>query len=235
MFIVEKEPKSLVSESYRTLRTNIEYSSFDNKIKSVVITSAQPGEGKSTVAGKLALSFAQDDMSVLLIDCNLRKPTVHNNFNLSNLVGLSEVIVGAAEFENAVQGYNDNLKVLTAGKTPPNPSEMLSSNAMSDLIAEVKEQFDMVILDSPPLEAVTDAQILSTKVDGAVIVVRSETTKIDSVKEAKSLLDKVGANIIGTIPFAVENKAKGKYYYYYGEDGQKQKGRRKLFKSKKMN
>ena len=226
MFIVEQEPKSIAAEAYRTLRTNIQYSSFDKEIRSIVVTSSEPGEGKSTVTGNLALSFAQDDKSVILIDCDLRRPTVHKNFKLSNEVGLSEVIVGKAKFEDAVHTYNENLHILTSGKIPPNPAEMLSSNVMTNLINMLKEKYDMVILDSAPLQAVTDAQILSTKVDGTVFVVRAERTKIDSVKESKSLLDQVGANIVETVLHAT-TATKGKYYYYYGEDGHKEKRRRK--------
>ena len=226
MFIVEQEPKSIVAEAYRTLRTNIQYSSFDKEIRSIVVTSSEPGEGKSTVTGNLALSFAQDEKSVILIDCDLRRPTVHKNFKLSNEAGLSEVIVGKAKLEDAIQPYNENLHVITSGKIPPNPAEMLSSNVMTNLIKALKEKYDMVILDSAPLQAVTDAQILSTKVDGTVFVVRAERTKIDSVKESKSLLDQVGANIVGTVLHAT-TATKGKYYYYYGEDGHKQKRRRR--------
>ncbi|MDD6794733.1 MAG: CpsD/CapB family tyrosine-protein kinase [Clostridiaceae bacterium] len=226
MFIVEKEPKSITAEAYRTLRTNIQYSSFDKEIRSIVVTSSEPGEGKSTVTGNLALSFAQDDKSVILIDCDLRRPTVYKNFRLSNQVGLSEVIVGKAKVEDAIQVYNENLHILTSGKIPPNPAEMLSSNMMTKLINALKEKYDMVILDSAPLQAVTDAQILSTKVDGTVFVVRAERTKIDSVKEAKSLLDKVGANIIGTVLHAT-SQSKGKYYYYYGTDEEVRKRRRR--------
>ena len=226
MFIVEQEPKSIAAEAYRTLRTNIQYSSFDKEIRSIVVTSSEPGEGKSTVTGNLALSFAQDEKSVILIDCDLRRPTVHKNFKLSNEAGLSEVIVGKAKLEDAIQPYNENLHVITSGKIPPNPAEMLSSNVMTNLIKALKEKYDMVILDSAPLQAVTDAQILSTKVDGTVFVVRAERTKIDSVKESKSLLDQVGANIVGTVLHAT-TATKGKYSYYYGEDGHKQKRRRR--------
>ena len=226
MFIVEQEPKSIVAEAYRTLRTNIQYSSFDKEIRSIVVTSSEPGEGKSTVTGNLALSFAQDEKSVILIDCDLRRPTVHKNFKLSNEAGLSEVIVGKAKLEDAIQPYNENLHVITSGKIPPNPAEMLSSNVMTNLIKALKEKYDMVILDSAPLQAVTDAQILSTKVDGTVFVVRAERTKTDSVKESKSLLDQVGANIVGTVLHA-STATKGKYYYYYGEDGHKERRRRR--------
>ena len=221
MFIVQEKPKSITAEAYRTLRTNIQYSSFDKEIKSIVVTSSEPGEGKSTVAGNIALSFAQDDKSVILIDCDLRRPTVHKNFRLSNTIGLSEVLVGKVKVEDAIQTYNENLHVLTSGTIPPNPAEMLSSNVMTNLINALTQKYDMVIIDSAPLQAVTDAQILST-----VFVVRAERTKIDSVKEAKNLLDKVNANILGTV-LHVASETRGKYYYYYAQDGNKKKDSKK--------
>jgi capsular exopolysaccharide synthesis family protein len=216
-FIVENKPKSIVAEAYRTLRTNIQYSSFDKKIKTIVVTSAEMAEGKSTVAGNIALSFAQNEKKVILVDCDLRKPSVHKNFKASNLVGVSEVLLGKVILQDALQRRNDNFYFLTSGKIPPNPSEMLASLAMTKLIEILKEEFDIVVLDTAPLKAVTDAQILSTKVDGTILVVRAARTKRDVVVEAKNLLDKVGANIIGTVLQAVEN-TRGKYYYYYGND-----------------
>ena len=216
-FIVEDKPKSIVAEAYRTLRTNIQYSSFDKEIKTIAVTSAEMAEGKSTVAGNIALSFAQGEKKVILVDCDLRKPSVHKNFKASNLVGVSEVLLGKTTLEKAVQKRSDNFYFLTSGKIPPNPSEMLASSAMTKLINQLKEEYDITVLDTAPLKAVTDAQILSTKVDGTILVVRASKTKKDVALEAKNLLDKVGANIIGTVLHAVEN-IRGKEYYYYGND-----------------
>ena len=194
MLILERDSKSIVSESYRTLRTNIQYSSFDKEIRSILITSAQSGEGKSIVSGNLALSFAQNEKSVILVDCDLRKPSVHKNFKLSNLVGLSDVLVGKEELESAVQKYSDGLSILTSGKETPNPAEMLSSKSMSQLLEVLGSKYDIVILDSSPITAVTDAQILSTKVDGTIIVVRAGVTKIEDVHDTVNTLKKVNAN-----------------------------------------
>ena len=217
MFIVDKAPKSIAAESYRTLRTNIQYSSFDKKYKVIVVTSSEAGEGKSTTSGNLALCLAQDDKKVILIDCDLRKPSIHKKFKVSNLVGLSDVIIGKADFKTAINKYSDNLILLTSGKIPPNPSEMLSSKAMKSLLEGLKEKFDYVILDTPPVQAVTDSQILSTKADGTILVVRSENTKRDAVHSAINLLKKVNANIIGTVLNGVD-VSRNKYYYYYGEN-----------------
>ena len=216
MFIVEKEPKSIAAESYRTLRTNIQYSSFDKEYRVIVVTSSEPGEGKSTTSGNLALCMAQGNKKVILIDCDLRKPSLHKKFRVSNLVGLSDVIVGKEGLSTAMQIYNKNLALLTSGKIPPNPSEMLSSKVMEDLLETLKSKFDYIILDTPPVQAVTDSQVLSTKADGTILVIRSEKTKKESVQNAISLLKKVNANIIGTVLNGTDI-SRNKYYYYYGE------------------
>lgn len=216
MFIVEKQPKSIAAESYRTLRTNIQYSSFDKEYKVIMVTSSEPGEGKSTIAGNLALCLAQGDKKVILVDCDLRKPSLHKKFKVSNIIGLSDVIIGKEELVTAIHRYNKNLVILTSGKIPPNPSEMLSSKTMTGLLEELKNNFDYIILDTPPVQAVTDSQILSTKSDGTIIVVKAERTKKDSVENSINLLKKVNANIIGTVLNGVDN-SRNKYYYYYGE------------------
>ncbi|WP_040194957.1 CpsD/CapB family tyrosine-protein kinase [Clostridium culturomicium] len=213
--IVEREPKSIAAESYRTLRTNIQYSSFDEDYKVIVITSSEPGEGKSITAGNLALSLAQGDKKVILIDCDLRKPSIHKKFKLSNTLGLSDVIVEKESVTNVGYKYNKNLTVLTSGKIPPNPAEMLGSKAMTALLDALKKVFDYVIIDTPPVQAVTDAQILSAKADGTILVVRAEKTKKDSVHNSVGLLKKVNANIIGTVLNGLE-ASNNNYYYYYG-------------------
>lgn len=216
MFIVDKDPKSIAAESYRTLRTNLQYSSFDEEYKVIVVTSSEPGEGKSTTAGNLALSIAQGDKKVALIDCDLRKPSLHKKFGVSNTVGLSDVIVGKESISVVGHRYNNNLTILTSGKIPPNPSEMLGSKSMKALIEALRKVFDYVILDTPPVQAVTDAQILSTRADGTLLVVKAETTKKESVINTVNLLKKVNANIIGTILNGMDTK-RNSYYYYYGE------------------
>lgn len=216
MFIVEKEPKSIAAESYRTLRTNIQYSSFDKEYKVIMVTSSEPGEGKSTTAGNLALCLAQGEKKVILVDCDLRKPSLHKKFKISNIVGLSDVMIGKEELVTAMHRYNNNLVILTSGKIPPNPSEMLSSKAMTTLLDALKQNFDYIILDTPPVQAVTDSQILATKADGTILVVRAERTKKDSVQSAINLLKKVNADVIGTVLNGLDN-SRNKYYYYYGE------------------
>ena len=214
MFVVEKDPKSIAAETYKVLRTNIEYSSYDRDLKILVVTSSQPQEGKSITSGNLALSLAQDDKKVILVDCDLRRPSVHKKFFLSNAVGVTEVVLGRKSLESAIQKYNLTLDILTSGKVPPNPSEMVGSKNMQNLLNELKEMYDYVILDTPPVLTVTDAQVLSTKVDGVIFVVKSGATKKDDIIQAKSQLDKVNASIVGAILNRVEKSDKKQYYYY---------------------
>ena len=217
MFIVEEKPKSIAAEAYRTLKTNIQYSSFDKQYKTIVVTSSNPGEGKSTTSGNLALTLAQGEDKVLLVDCDMRKPSVHKKFRLSNTYGISDVLVQKQKVMDIIHKYNENLHIITAGKIPPNPAEMLGSKTMTAFLEEMKKHFDYIILDTPPLQAVTDAQILSTKSDGTLLVVRAGVTKKECVNNSISLLKKVNANIMGTILHAVDNSS-NKYYYYYGNE-----------------
>ena len=215
MFIVEKKPKSVAAEAYRSLRTNIQYSSFDNKYQTLVVTSANPDEGKTTVAGNLALALAQGESKVLLVDCDMRRPSIHKTFKISNTYGISDLLVGNKKLESVANKYNDNLSIVPAGKIPPNPAEMLASKAMTAFLEEMKNYFDYIVLDTPPLQAVTDAQVLSTKVDGSLIVVRAGVTKKDAVHDAVSIINKVNGNIIGTVLIGAYN-SRDRYYYFFG-------------------
>ena len=215
MFIVEKSPKSVAAEAYRSLKTNIQYSSFDKEYKTIVITSSNPGEGKSTTAGNLALTLAKGEVKVLLVDCDMRKPSIHKKFKISNMSGTAELLLRKESFEDVANCYNENLTIITAGKIPPNPSEMLSSRAMTAFIKEMKKEFKYIILDTPPLQAVTDAQVLSTKADGVLLVVRAGSTKKEMVLNSVDLIKKVHGKTIGTVLNGVENKKNN--YYYYGE------------------
>ena len=215
MFVVEKNPKSVAAEAYRTLNTNIHYSSVDKKYKSIAVTSANPREGKSTTASNLALTLAEGEEKVLLIDCDMRKPSIHKNFKVTNNYGISEILVQNKKVMDIANKYNNNLHIITIGEIPPNTFEMLASKTMTLFLEEMKEHFDYVILDTPPLQAVADPQILYTKVDGTLVLVRSGKTKKDDVNNSISLLKKVNADIIGTVLHAVD-KSNNKYYYYYG-------------------
>ena len=215
MFVMEKAPKSIDAEAYRSLRSNIEYSSFDDEYRVIVVTSSVPGEGKSTTSGNLAIALAQSGNSVLLVDCDMRKPSIHKKFKISNAAGTAELLLRKKLFEEVANKYNENLTIITAGKIPPNPSEMLASRAMTAFIEEMKKEFKYIILDTPPLQAVTDAQVLSTKADGVLLVVSAGSTKREIVLNSVDLIKKVQGKVIGTVLNGVENKKNN--YYYYGE------------------
>lgn len=215
MFVMEKAPKSIDAEAYRSLRSNIEYSSFDDEYRVIVVTSSVPGEGKSTTSGNLAIALAQSGNSVLLVDCDMRKPSIHKKFKISNAAGTAELLLRKKLFEEVANNYNENLTIITAGKIPPNPSEMLASRAMTAFIEEMKKEFKYIILDTPPLQAVTDAQVLSTKADGVLLVVKAGSTKKEMVLNSVDLIKKVQGKVIGTVLNGVENKKNN--YYYYGE------------------
>ncbi|PAD22641.1 capsular biosynthesis protein [Terribacillus saccharophilus] len=213
--ITKFNPKSPISEQYRTIRTNIEFASVDATMRSLLVTSSGPSEGKSSTTANLAVVFAQQGKKVLLIDADLRKPTVHYTFKLDNRAGLSTVLVGEKPLEEATKETDvPNLDILTCGPIPPNPSELLGSNAMKQLIKKAQETYDMVIFDTPPVLAVTDAQILANTCDGALIVVRSEQTEYDAIQKAKELLEPAHAKLLGIVLNDVAQKKSNTYYYY---------------------
>jgi capsular exopolysaccharide synthesis family protein len=212
--VTEMSKSSPISEQYRTIRTNIEFSAVDREIKTIVITSAGPAEGKSTTAANLAVVMAQNGNSVLLLDADLRKPTVHHTFGVPNTSGLTNVLTKQASLEQLVQTTRvDHLSILPSGPIPPNPAELLNSKMMGLILERAKEMFDVIILDTPPVTVVADSQILASKCDGTVLVVSSGKTERDEVKKAKEQLMNAKAKILG----AILNDKKiesGKYYYY---------------------
>lgn len=214
--ITMTEPKSLNSEQYRTIRTNIEYSSIDSQVKSLIITSAGPGEGKSTTAANLAVVFAQQGKKVLLVDADLRKPTVHFTFRLDNADGLTSILLKQISFEQAVHPSEEkNLDILTSGPIPPNPAELLSSKGMEDLLENIYECYDMVIFDTPPLLAVADPQILGNYVDGSIMVVSSGKTDKEKAAKAKEVLATCKSKLLGAVMNG-KKITKNSYYAYYG-------------------
>lgn len=216
--ITHYDKKSPISEQYRTIRTNIEFSSVDQNFKTIVVTSAGPGEGKSTTIANLAVVFAQQDKKVLLIDGDLRKPTVHYTFRMDNTIGLTNALTGLAPLDAAIKDTDiEHLCVLTSGPIPPNPAEMLGSAAMKKLMQEVAEQFDIILLDSPPVLAVTDAQVLSNLADGIVLVTKSGQTEYEMAVKATELLKNSKAKLLGCVLNHRELK-QSHYYYYYGNN-----------------
>ena len=211
---------SAIAEAFRKLRTNLQFLAVDNPPRVIVLTSSVPSEGKSTTAINLALALAEAENNVVLIDGDLRRPTLHKNLDVIGTVGLSTVISGAATLSEALQKTKyPGLTVLTSGSIPPNPSELLASQTARTLITELREEFDYVVIDSPPLLAVTDAAILAAGADGVLMMVRFGHTKRDQVSQAVSNLDDVGAPILGAVLTLVPSRgsAYSYNYNYYGE------------------
>lgn len=215
--ITYENPKSPISEAFRTLRTNIQFSSIDKEISSIVITSSGPGEGKSTVSVNTAMTMAQSGKKVLLVDCDLRKPKVHTFFRLFNGQGLTNILSEGLDIKEAVYepDMEKNLHVLTAGPIPPNPAELLGSRRMKKFVKESETIYDMIILDSPPVGLVTDSAILSTVASGTILVCAVGQAEVEASMAAKGLLEKVDANILGVVLNKVPVKQGGYYKYHY--------------------
>ncbi len=214
--IMYHDPRSPVSEAFRTLRTNLEFVSPGAPVKSIVISSPGPGEGKSTVAANLAISLAQTNKRVILVDADLRKPTQHKLFSLPNRVGLTSLLVKDAnqdvEQEVAVPG----LSVITSGPIPPNTSELLASDVMDTVRDYLAQKADIVIYDTPPMAVVTDAIILGSRMDGTLMVVRLGVTSKEAGKRAKELLKTSRSRVLGVVVNDATHRAGyGSYYYYY--------------------
>lgn len=239
--ITHFEPKSPISEAYRTFRTNVQYTKVDNPVKTIVITSAGPGEGKSTTAANLAIAFAQMGVKTLIVDTDLRRPVQHGIFGVQRGEGFTNVLYGKVNLSDAVRDTEiDNLQLLTAGVLPPNPSELLASEAMEKFLKDVNSKFGMVIFDSPPVIAVTDAAVLSAMLDGVILVVKSGTTKDDALTRAKILLNNVNAEFLGVLVNGIDiDRMYGSYYYYYHYyyygDGEQKKKRKKKQKTDHIN
>jgi len=210
---VAKNPRSPVAEAFRSLRTNLEYSSVDNPARIILVTSSGESEGKSTVAANLAIVEAQSGKNVIIIDADMRRPKVHVQFNKSNRRGLSDVVTGKLRIDDVVKTYDqvENLSIITCGTIPPNPSELLGSERMSQTLKDLKERFDLVIIDTPPM-IVSDAQILSRKVDGVIFVIIPGQTRAIAALRPMEELRRIGSNVLGV----VANKIPRNRDYYYG-------------------
>ncbi len=210
-------PRSPVSEAYRTLRTNLEFSSLDKPIKTMVVTSPGLGEGKSTTLANLAVTLAQAEKEVILVDCDLRRPSQHEIFGLSNGVGLTTMVVddGAMKEPPLLDTGVAGLRLLPSGPLPPNPSELVGSRRMAEIISLLAERSDIALFDAPPVVAVTDAAVLASRVDGVLLVIKAGATKRDHAQRAKALLEKVNAHLLGVVLNDI--KMDTSYYGYYTE------------------
>jgi capsular exopolysaccharide synthesis family protein len=199
--ITVANPRSPISEAYRTLRTNLEFSSLDRPLKTMVVTSAGPEEGKSTTLANLAVAIAQGGKKVILVDCDLRRPSQHQIFEVQNGKGLTTMVVDDEAMKAPpLQGSGiEGLRLLPSGPLPPNPAELLASRRMEEIISLLVEQADIILFDAPPIIAVTDAAVLSSKVDGVLLVINAGGTKRDHAQSAKILLEKVNARLVGVV------------------------------------
>lgn len=213
--IVHIDPKSTISEGVRTIRTNLQFSNVDGNLKKIMVTSSMPGEGKSFTSANLATAFAQDGNKVLMIDCDMRKGRLHKIFKLSNSKGLSNLLI-----DNVTKNYKkyiketkvENLSIITAGVVPPNPSELLNSEANKKLIEKLEKDYDYIIFDCVPTNGLPDSLIVSSLVDKAIIVCAANVTPTELLQKTKNTLQNVDADIAGI----VVNKTKASYNKYYG-------------------
>lgn len=211
-----QNPRDAISEAFRALRTNLAFSALDRPVQTMVITSVSPSEGKSTVAANLAVVLAQSGKRVILVDADLRRPSLHKLFGLHNVGGFTDLLLTRDTTLTGLQStVVPNLQVLASGPMPPNPAELLTSEAVVPLIAALKEQADIVIFDTPPMGALTDAVVLSARVEGTVLVVRSGSTRPTVVSKALETLRKVGARPLGVVLNMVDVGALRDYSYYY--------------------
>jgi len=234
--ITHYKPRSPISEAYRSLRTNLQFASVDGHIKTAVITSPAPREGKTLTTSNLAIIEAQAGLKTLLLDTDLRRPMIHNLFNLDKENGISRVLTGKLKLDEAIKKTEiENLYIITSGPIPPNPSELLASNKMKETLKALREKFDFIVMDSPPMIAVTDPVILGQEADGIIFVIRSGTTSRDIAEKCKSNAEYAKIKILGTVLNDVDvrniygtyNYYYNRYYYYYSDEEGKKKKRHK--------
>ncbi|KAB8144904.1 CpsD/CapB family tyrosine-protein kinase [Chloroflexia bacterium SDU3-3] len=198
--ITLRDPRSQAAEAYRTLRTNIQFSSLDRQITTLLATSTSPDEGKSTTVANLAVAMAQSEQRVILVDCDLRRPSLHTLFGVDNDSGLTSVILASEEEALPLVATEvPGLHLLPSGPLPPRPADILGSRRMEALIARLRAQADIVLFDTPPVVAVTDAAVLATRVDGVLLVLQAHKTSRERARQARQILEKVKANILGVV------------------------------------
>lgn len=220
--ITVSHPRSPISEAFRSLRTNLQFTSIDIPFRTLLVTSPSPSDGKTTIVANLATVIAQSGRNVVIVDADLRRPRIHKMFQLSNRVGLTDQFIRTQDrFDGSIKSTEvANLHAITSGNLPPNPSELLSSGRMSEIFKLLSDQFNTVIVDSPPTLLVTDAMILAQRVDGVLLVVKPSVTKWGSLRQSIEQLQHVKANLLGVVVNDV-NVSRSRYYYYRGYYKQK--------------
>ncbi|BGE81392.1 tyrosine-protein kinase [Staphylococcus petrasii] len=214
---VHDKPKSVASERFRGIRSNIMFSGAE-ETTSIIVTSEKPAAGKSIVSANVAITYAQAGYKTLIIDGDMRKPTQHYVFEVSNYDGLSNLIIGKSDIDQAIRSTRvENLDLLTSGPVPPNPSELIASEKFEKLLNILLDSYDFVLIDTPPVNTVTDAQVFLQYVRDCVLVIDAEHNNKNELKKAKSLIEKAEGRILGAVLNKTEQD-KSSSYYYYGED-----------------
>ncbi len=195
------DPQSSAAEAYRTLRINLQFTTLDKELRSLLVTSPGPGEGKTTTLANLAVTMAQVDQRVIVVDCDLRRPQIHQLFGLENSHGLTSMMLDDAFLENPPLQPTEvsGLRILTSGPLPPRPADLLGSKRMGQVIASLCDQADIVLFDAPPVMSATDAAVLATRVDGVLLVISAGETKREHAISALERLRKINANVLGSV------------------------------------
>lgn len=222
--VTQREPASLAAEAFRVLRTNLQFLGLDEPLRSMVVTSAAPGEGKSTTVANLGVTFAQAGTRVCLVDADLRRPMLAKLLGLENWTGLTTALIGQSPLEECVKKTPvEGLWLLPSGPVPPNPAELLGSERMAGLLERLKAEYDLVLIDSPPVLAVTDAAVLAPRTDGVVLVIRAGQTDRRAVQRARTALETVHARVLGAVLGGVAQAEKEGYYYSYDRSSRSRK------------
>lgn len=216
---VNDKPKSIISEKFRGIRSNIMFSRAKDEITSLIVTSEKPAAGKSIVSANIATTYAQAGYKTLIIDGDMRKPTQNYLFEEANYDGLSNLIIGKSDYDKAIRSTRvPNLDLLTSGPIPPNPSELIDSDKFHEIYNELLRRYDFVLIDTPPVNTVTDAQVFLQHVKDAILVIDSENNNKNEVKKAKSLIEKADGKLIGAVLNKTPRDKSSSYYSYYEEE-----------------
>lgn len=213
------KPKSITSEKFRGIRSNIMFSGANEEIKSIIITSEKPAAGKSIISANIAISYAQAGFKTLIIDGDMRKPTQQYNFETANYDGLSNLIIGKSDFDKAIRSTRvENLDLLTSGPVPPNPSELVASDRFKEIYNQLMDMYDFILIGTPPVTSVTDAQVFLQLVKDCVMIIDTEKNNKNEIKKAKQLIEQADGHIIGAVLNKTERDKSSNYYNYYGDE-----------------
>lgn len=213
-YLIKDNPTSSIAEAYRKIATNIEFSNIDNEIKTIMITSAKQDEGKTTTICNLVMVMTELKKKILLIDLDLRKPAVHKTFKISNKQGLTDILINKDDYKSYLHNVYQGLDILTTGMIPANPTEIINSKALKELIKEMSKSYDYIFIDAPPVMLVSDPITISTYTDAVILAIEHGKTEKELAKKAVESLKQVNANIIGAVLNNIPVSKQSNYYYY---------------------